>query len=86
MILTYSLKFGKRIYALSGLGITLNSNNSGSNVLPLLSFDIAYELPWKPLNIPFDITIRNSTTWDLKNVHFGFNVLLCKPYRMILNF
>ena len=81
---TYSMKFGKRIYALSGLGVTLNSNNSGTNILPLLSFDLAYEFPWKPLNIPFDITFCSSTSWDLKNIHFGFNILLCKPYKMIL--
>ena len=83
---TYSVKFGKRIYMLSGLGITLNSNNSGSSILPLMSLDLAYELPWKPLNIPFDITISGSSSWDLKNVHFGFNILLCKPYQMILEF
>ena len=71
---------------LSGLGITLNSNNSGSSILPLMSLDLAYELPWKPLNIPFDITISGSSSWDLKNVHFGFNILLCKPYQMILEF
>ena len=81
---TYSMKFGKRLYALSGLGTTLNSNNSGTSILPLISFDLAYELPWKPLNIPFDITLCSSTSWDLKNIHFGFNILLCKPYKMIL--
>jgi len=81
---TYSMKFGKRIYSLSGLGITLNSNNSGSNILPLISFDLAYELPWKPLNIPFDITICSTSSWDLKNVYIGFNILLCKPYKIQL--
>ena len=29
---TYSMKFGKRIYALSGLGATLNSNNTGTSI------------------------------------------------------
>ena len=81
---TYSLKFGKQIYALSGLGIVQNSNNGGSNILPLISFDLAYELPWKPLNIPFDIAICSSTSWDLKNITFGLNILLCKPYKIEL--
>ena len=81
---TYSIKFGKHIFALSGLGITLNSNNNGSTILPLMSFNLAYELPWKPLNIPFDITFCSSTSWDLKNVTFGFSILLCKPYKIQL--
>ena len=82
---TYSMKFGKRIYILSGLGMTLNSDNSASNILPLISFDLAYEFPWKPLNIPFDITLCSSTSWDLKNINFGFNLLLCKPYKTKLD-
>ena len=79
------MKFGKRIYMLSGLGITLNSNNNESSILPLMSLDLAYELPWKPLNIPFDITISGSGSWDLKNINFGFNLLLCKPYKTKLD-
>jgi len=78
---TYSMKFGKRIYALTGLGLTLNSNNSETNILPLVSLDLAYELPWKPLNIPFDITFCGSGSWDSKNTYIGFNILLCKPFR-----
>ncbi len=81
---TYSMKFGKRIYSLAGVGIALNSNNSGTNILPLISFDLAYEFPWKPLNVPFDITFCGSTSWDLKNAYLGFNVLLCKPFRVRL--
>ena len=79
---TYSIKFGKRIYALIGLGITQNSNNNNTNILPLTSLDLAYELPWKPLNIPFDITLCSSISWDLKNIYIGFNMLLCKPYKL----
>jgi len=82
---TYTMKFGKRIYTLSGLGISLNSSNSGTNILPLLSFDLAYELPWKPLSIPFDITLSSSIAWDLKNAYVGFNIMLCKPYRLVLD-
>ena len=82
---TYSMKFGKRIYSLAGLGLALNSNDTETNnILPLISLDIAYELPWKPLNIPFDITLSSSTAWDVKNIYFGFNILLCKPYRLKL--
>jgi len=79
---TYSIKFGKRIYALIGLGVTQNSNNTRTNILPLTSLDLAYELPWKPLNIPFDITLCSSASWDLKNIHIGFNILLCKSYKL----
>jgi len=84
MVSTYSMKFWKSSYALTGLGLTLNSNNSGSNILPLISLGLAYELPWKPLNIPFDITLCSSTSWDLKNIHIGFNILLSKPYEIKL--
>ena len=79
---TYSIKLGKHIYTLTGLGLTLNSNNSGTSILPLISLDLAYEFPWKPLNIPFDITFCSSASWDLRNVYIGFNLLLCKPYKM----
>ena len=65
-----------------GLGITQNSNNSNTNILPIASLDLAYELPWKPLNIPFDITLCTSTSWDLKNIYIGFNILLCNPYKL----
>ena len=82
---TYTVKFGRRIYTLAGLGITLNSNNSDSNILPLISLDLACELPWKPLNLPFDITLSNSVAWDLKNAYVGFNIMLCKPYRLVLD-
>ena len=81
---TCSMKFGKRIYTLTSLGIAFNSNNSESNILPLMSLDLAYEIPWKPLNIPFDITLCSSNSWDLKNIYFGFNILLCKPYKIQL--
>ena len=81
---TYSMKFGKRIYTLTGVGITLNSNNTESNILPLISLDLAYEIPWKPMNIPFDITLCTSSSWDLKNINFGINILLCKPYKIQL--
>ena len=82
---TYSIKFGKQIYSLAGLGATLNSNNNGTNLSPLMSFDLAYEIPWKPLNIPFDITLHGSSSWDLKNTYIGFNIMLCKPYRLALD-
>ena len=82
---TYSIKFCKRIYTLIGLGATQNSNNSSMKILPLASLDLAYELPWRPLNIPFDITICSSASWDLENVHIGFNILLCKPYQLKLD-
>ena len=81
---TYSMKLGNQFYALSGLGITLNSSNVKDSILPLLSFDLAYELPWKPLNIPFDITFCGSGGWDLKNIYIGLNIMLCKPYKIIL--
>ena len=81
---TYSLKFGKRIYMLSGVGITQNTSNSNNNLLPLISLDFAYELPWKPFNIPFDVTICSSGSWDIKNISFGINILLCKPYKINL--
>ena len=78
---TYSMKFGKRIYILSGLGITSNSNNNGTSILPLFSLDLAYEFPWKPLDIPFDITFCGTGSWDSKNTYIGFNILLCKPFK-----
>ena len=78
---TYSMKFGKRIYILSGLGITSNSNNTGTSILPLFSLDLAYEFPWKPLDIPFDITFCGTGSWDSKNTYIGFNILLCKPFK-----
>ena len=78
---TYSMKFGKRVYVLTGLGAAFNSNNSKSGISPLILLDLAYELPWKPLNIPFDITFCGSGSWDLKNTYVGFNILLCKSFR-----
>jgi len=82
MSTTYSIKFGKHIYILPGLGGTLNSNNNGIKLSPLMSFDLAYEIPWKPLNIPFDITLLGTTSWDLKNTYIGLNIMLCKPYKI----
>ena len=81
---TYSIKFGERIYTLLGIGITQNSNNNSTTISPLASLDLAYELPWKPLNIPFDITFCSSASWDLENVSIGFNIMLCKPYKINL--
>ena len=82
---TYSMKFGKRIYALSGLGIAHNTTTNESNITPLLSFDLAFELPWKPLSMPFDLTICSSASWDMKNTSLGLNILLCKPYKIKIN-
>ena len=81
---TYSMKFGKRIYTLLGIGITQNSSNNNTTISPIASLDLAYELPWRPLNIPFDITICSSTSWDLENIYIGFNIMLCKPYKISL--
>ena len=81
---TYSMKFGKRTYILSGIGATLNSNKDGIDMLPLASFDLAYKLPWRPLGIPFNITFATSTSCDLKNIYFGFNALFSKPYKLVL--